>query len=272
MLHFCDWETKHRYILLEEFRISETELSSLVDKLRDFLKAFDQASKCMQITIPEPSVVIGSTKVENNLFTEYYNDIFEHLNTEIEIIVYRSHWGTKNIAFFSSEKPKNAVINSNLKKLSTLIIANFNTSTRTHITVQSNVKLLRAKTMCSTFTPDCRYDESITKVTGNVYCPNTKDFSSLEWSDYQCPLCELKCQLRQIPLKNKQFRFSWFVTENLSFWGDAKINSRCYWRYIKSSMSKRKVCFSVSQQKFSFLHCDCKKYKAFSNVPDIPFT
>ena len=27
--------------------------------------------------------------------------------------------------------------------------------------------------MCSTFTPDCRYDKSISKIIGNNYCANT---------------------------------------------------------------------------------------------------
>ena len=42
------FKEKQRYILQEEFNISIRELSSLVDSLRDFLKASDQASKCIQ--------------------------------------------------------------------------------------------------------------------------------------------------------------------------------------------------------------------------------
>ena len=59
---FCDLKTHQRYILQEEVNISKRELTCLVDNLRDFLKAFDQASKCIQIPLPKPKVEIGSTK------------------------------------------------------------------------------------------------------------------------------------------------------------------------------------------------------------------
>ena len=39
--------------------ISKRELTSLVDSLRVFLKTFDNASKCIQIRLPKPKVVIG---------------------------------------------------------------------------------------------------------------------------------------------------------------------------------------------------------------------
>ena len=78
MFQFCDLKTQQRFILQEEVNISEKELPCLIDSLRDILETFDQASKCIQIPLPEPKVEIGSTKSKNNLFAHYYNDIIEH--------------------------------------------------------------------------------------------------------------------------------------------------------------------------------------------------
>ena len=67
--------------------------------------------------------------------------------------------------------------------------------------------------MCSAFTPDCRYDNSIIILIGDVYCPNTKclgklcvhkkTFQSLGRSDYQCPQCTSVCQVRIIPFEDQ---------------------------------------------------------------------
>ena len=53
LFQFCDLKTQQRYILHEEVKISKRELTCLVDNLRDFLKTFDQASKCVQIPLVE---------------------------------------------------------------------------------------------------------------------------------------------------------------------------------------------------------------------------
>ena len=65
--------------------ISKRELTYLVDNLRDFLKTFDQASKCIQIPLPQPKNEIGSTKSKDNLFAPYYNDIIEHPNRQARL-------------------------------------------------------------------------------------------------------------------------------------------------------------------------------------------
>ena len=66
------------------------------------------------------------------------------------------------------------VINLFLPKLSTWTIAKFTISTWTDNTLQTSVKLLRANTMVSAFTPDCGYDKSTIILFGNVHCPKTK--------------------------------------------------------------------------------------------------
>ena len=69
LLPFCDLRTQQRYLLQEEVVvISNRKLTCLVDNLRDFLKTFDQASKCKQIPLPKPKVEIGSKKSKDNLF------------------------------------------------------------------------------------------------------------------------------------------------------------------------------------------------------------
>ena len=67
--------------------------------------------------------------------------------------------------------------------------------------------------MCSTFTPDCGYDNSAIIIIGDVYCPNTKclgkfclhkkTFQSLGRSDYQCPQCGSVHQVRNIPFEHQ---------------------------------------------------------------------
>ena len=83
LFQFCDLKTQQRYILQEEVNISKRELTCLVDNMRDFLKIFDQASKCIQIPLPKPKVDIGSTKSKNNLFAQNCNDIIENPNRQI---------------------------------------------------------------------------------------------------------------------------------------------------------------------------------------------
>ena len=71
--------------------------------------------------------------------------------------------------------------------------------------------------MCSALTPDCGYDNSITILIGDVYCPNTKclgnlclhkkTFQSLGRSDYQCPQCGSVCQMRNIPFEGQPNSF-----------------------------------------------------------------
>ena len=85
LLQFCYLKTQQSNNLQEELNISKGELTSLVDSLRDFLKSFDQASRCIQIPLPKPKVEVGSTKSKDNLFAYYYKDIFEHPNRQIRL-------------------------------------------------------------------------------------------------------------------------------------------------------------------------------------------
>ena len=98
---FCDLKTQQRYILQEEVNISKRELTCLVDNLRDFLKTFDQASKCIQIPLPKLKVEIGYTKSKDNLFVHHYNDILEHPSRQIHLSF---RFGNNNSCVFSLKK------------------------------------------------------------------------------------------------------------------------------------------------------------------------
>ena len=82
-------------------KISNRELTCLVNSLRVFLKTFDHASKCIQITLTKPKVEIGSTKSIDNLFAHYYNEIVEQSNRQIRLSF---RFGNKNSCVFSIEK------------------------------------------------------------------------------------------------------------------------------------------------------------------------
>ena len=81
----CDLKTQQRDIFQKEVNISKRELTCLADNLRDFLKTFDQASKCIQVPLPKLRVEIGSTKSKDNLFAHHYSDIVEHPNRQIRL-------------------------------------------------------------------------------------------------------------------------------------------------------------------------------------------
>ena len=101
LFQFYDLKTSQRYIHQEEVNISKRELTCLVDNLRDFLKTFDQASKCIQIPLPKPKVEIGSTKSKDNLFAHHYNDIIEHPIKQIRLSI---RFGNNNCCVFSPKK------------------------------------------------------------------------------------------------------------------------------------------------------------------------
>ena len=83
VFHFCDSKLQQRFILKEEVSNSKKDIESLLDSLGEFLKAFDQANKVLQIPLPKPKFEIGFTKAENELFSHCYRDIVEHLNRQI---------------------------------------------------------------------------------------------------------------------------------------------------------------------------------------------
>ena len=121
------------------------------------------------------------------------------------------------LVYFPSKSLNNTVINSFLEKLSTLVTAKSNISTRIDFLLLTSVAILRAITTCSAFIPECEYDNSTIIVIGEVYCPNTKcsckvclhkkTFQSIGRNDYQCPQCASVCQERSIPFEDQKNSF-----------------------------------------------------------------
>ena len=85
VFHFCDSKLQQRFILKEEVTISQKEIESPFDSLDEFLKAFDQANKVLQIPLPKPKFEIGFTKAKDELFSHCYKDMVEHLNRQIRL-------------------------------------------------------------------------------------------------------------------------------------------------------------------------------------------
>ena len=101
LIQFCDFKTQQSQIFQEEVNICKRELTCLVDSLRDFLKTFDHASKCIQIPLTKPNVEIGSTKSIDSLFCHYQNDIIELPNRQIRSTF---PFGNNSSCVFSIEK------------------------------------------------------------------------------------------------------------------------------------------------------------------------
>ena len=214
VFHFCDSKLQQRFILKEEVSISKKEIESLLDSLGEFLKAFDQAYKVSQILSPKPKFEIGFTKAKDGLLNHCYKDSWAFKQTNSVVV---SVWKKTRLASFPSKSLNNTVINSFLQKLSTWVTAKSNISTRIDFLLPKSVTFLRAITMCSTFTLDCGYDNSVIILIGDVYCPNTKcfcklclhkkTFQSLGRSDYQCPQCASVCQVRNVPFEEQTNSF-----------------------------------------------------------------
>ena len=182
---------------------SKGELICLVDNLRDFLKTFDQASKCIYILRLKPKLRLD---LQSQKTISLFITITISLNIQIDNFVYHSDLETTILAYFPSKSLNYTAINLILQKLSTLTIVKFTTSTRTDTTFQTSVKKMRAVTLYNALTPDCGYDNSTLILIGDMYCPKTKclgklclqrkTFQSLGRSDYQYPPCESVCQVR----------------------------------------------------------------------------
>ena len=85
VFQFCDSKLQQRFIFKEEVSISKNEIESLLDSLEEFLKAFDQANKVSQIPLPKPNFEIGFRRSKDELFSQCYKDIVEHLHRQLRI-------------------------------------------------------------------------------------------------------------------------------------------------------------------------------------------
>ena len=165
----------------------------------------------LQILLLNTKTEIRSRKSIDNDFDHYFKDNNEHSNRLFRLSLLILNCNKSSL--FSMKSLNYAVINSYLLKLSTLTIAIFTFSTKTDITLQTSLKSLRASTIWSKFTPDCRYDNIIIKLFGNVHCPNEmrfgklclnkKIFQPLSRCDHQCSQYTSSPQVRNIPFEEQ---------------------------------------------------------------------
>ena len=140
---------------------------------------------------------------KDELLSHFYSDIVEHFNREFRLS-------------FRCEKKKNCVFF--IKKieqygdpfiLTEVVILGYREIKhlyKNRFFLLTSVTFLRANTLCSAFSPDCRYDNSTNILIGDVYCTrcsrklclHKKTFQSLGRSDNQCPQCASVCQVRNI--------------------------------------------------------------------------
>ena len=84
---------------------------------RVFLKTFDKASKCIQITSAKPKIEIGPTKWKGNLFTHFYKDITEHLNRQIGLLFWFANNNSSVSSIKNSERDGNQFKHTEIVKL-----------------------------------------------------------------------------------------------------------------------------------------------------------
>ena len=214
LFQFCELKTQQRYFLQEEVNISKRELTCSVDNVRNFLKSFDQASKCIQIPLQKPKFDIGSTKSKDNLLAHYYKYIIEHPNRQIRLSLRIENNQSCEFAIKKFELHGNQF---NLTEFVNFSRCKIHHLYRNRYYVANNCEKLRAIKMCTAFTPDCGYDISTIILFGDVYfpskkcsckfCLHKKVFQSLGRSEYQCPQCVSVYQVRIICFEDQTNSF-----------------------------------------------------------------
>ena len=145
VFYFCDSNLQQQPILKEDVSVSKKENESLLDSLGEFFKAFDKANKVSQIPLPKYKFEIEFTKTKDELFSHCYKNIVERMNRQFRLLY--QFWKKTRLAFFQSKILDITVFNSFLQKLSTLVTAESNISTRIDFLLPTSVTFLRAITM-----------------------------------------------------------------------------------------------------------------------------
>ena len=151
IFHYSDSKLQQRFILKEEVSISKKEIESLLDTLGDFLKVFDQANKVSQIPLPKPKFEIGFTKGKDELFTQCYKDINEHLNRQIRLSLRFEKnktcvFSIKKFEQYGDQFILTEVVNLGYREIKHLY--------KNRFFVAYKCDILRAITMCIAFFPE----------------------------------------------------------------------------------------------------------------------
>ena len=134
--------------------------------------------------------------------------------------------------------------------------------------------------MCSTFTTDCRYNNSFIKLIRNVFCPDKKcseklcvhekTLQSFESSDYQCPQCNFTCQVRSFPCEKDTLLFFLKNEQGIYVFTETQKSIQDVIGDLYRQTCPNEKCVSVSTNKYSSFYV-CKKCEDCSHVLNIPF-
>ena len=166
------------------------------------------------------------------------------------------------------------------QKFSTLTMAKFTVSTKTDITLQTNVKKMRAIIMCRSFTTDYGYHNSLIEQFGNVYRPNTmcsdiiylhkKTLQALERNGYHCPHCLSTCQVRNIPFEEHTNSFFLEFGQEIFIFEETKKPFQDVIGDMYCPTCPNEKCVYLSNNKNSSFF-DSKKCETRSHVVNFPF-
>ena len=135
---------------------------------------------------------------------------------------------------------------------------------------------LRAFTICSAFTLDCRYYSCDIDVIVNVWCPNTMCsekncgdkviFQSLGSSDYQGPQYSSTHHVRNIPFKEQTSLFFLKFGQGVVNFEETQKFMWTHFRCVLFNMPKRKICSPSNQQKFCCYGCKNAKFPLMCQI------
>ena len=144
VLQFLGSEDRHsRFVSLRRSSFLETRTWLFGRQFAQISQSFYRSIKCLQISLPKPSIGNGSTVSKDYVFYHYYKNIIEQHRTLVPLrdkFDYRSALKITNLAYFLPKGLSYAVINSRLLKLLPSSIAKFTISTTTNIASQTSVK------------------------------------------------------------------------------------------------------------------------------------
>ena len=251
-------KTEQRYILQEQVKLSNKELSFQVDRLPVFVEFFDKASNCLQTLLPKPKSDHG---LQNQKVFSLICTLNTSLNIQTDQLGHRSDLAKTILACFRSKEHGLHGNQFILKKMSTLIIVKFTAFTRTDTTLESSVKNLRANTRSTTLRPSYWHRNSIFNFAWNVFHANKMCYGNFSvslqkrfsMSSMHVPVSGAHCPV----WGSNKFVILDVWSEDF-FWRDTKINLRlncnrllpwnvgqkCVYFLTWSKMSLKKIQFT----------------------------
>ena len=216
LYQFCDIKTKQRDILQEDFNISNRELSSLVDSLRDFPESYWKSGQVFTNFITKTKIEIRSTKSRDNLIASYYNEINERsrrvrlsfrFGKKISCAPFHQKVWTTRHSIYSN---KNCQLKPSLRE-PILRCSQFR-KIWNQLRCVAHSPLIVGMTIALIFSFGTRF---VWTQNVRVNLPAQKTFQSLSGIDNQCPQVVFVCEGRNIPFEDptisSSFLAKWFI-------------------------------------------------------------